>query len=65
LSIPIYEARQKSQSCANQIFSFAEQNSNVANLLEIEAVPSHFAGVIPRQTSSANVGPHGIDRAGR
>jgi hypothetical protein len=35
------------------------------NLLEIEASPSHFAGVISRQTSSANVRPCAVDRACR
>jgi hypothetical protein len=31
--------------------------------LEIEAPPCLFAGVISRQTSSANVRPHGVDSA--
>jgi hypothetical protein len=34
-------------------------------ILEIKATPCHFAGVIPRHTSSANVGPHRVDRACR
>jgi hypothetical protein len=33
--------------------------------LEIEASSRHLAGVISRQASSANVGPHGVDRACR
>jgi hypothetical protein len=33
--------------------------------LKIEAPPRHFAGVIPRQTSSANIRPHAVDRACR
>jgi hypothetical protein len=33
--------------------------------LKIEAPPRHLAGVISRQTSSANVRPHGVDRARR
>jgi hypothetical protein len=33
--------------------------------LEIEPAPCHLAGIISRQTSSANVGPHGVDRACR
>jgi hypothetical protein len=33
--------------------------------LKIEASPRHFAGVISRQTGSANVRPHGVDRACR
>ena len=37
----------------------------IANPLKIEAPPCHFAGVISRQTSSANIGSHGVDRAGR
>ena len=34
-----------------------------ANPLKIEALPCHFAGVVSRQTSSANVRSHGVDRA--
>src|SRR5262249_10844689 len=33
--------------------------------LETEAPPCHLAGVVSRQTSSANVRPHGVDRACR
>jgi hypothetical protein len=33
--------------------------------LKIEAPPRHFAGVVSRQTSSANVRPRGVDRACR
>jgi len=33
--------------------------------LEIEVPPCHLAGVISGQTSSANVRPHGVDRARR
>ena len=31
--------------------------------LKIEAPPCHFAGVVSRQTSPANVRPYGVDRA--
>src|SRR5262249_50136930 len=34
-------------------------------LLKIEAPPCRFAGIISRQTSSANLRPHGVDRACR
>ena len=34
-------------------------------LLEIEVPPCHLAGIISRQTSSANVRPHSVDRACR
>jgi hypothetical protein len=33
--------------------------------LKIEAPPCHFAGVISRQTSSANIRSYGVDRACR
>src|SRR6516225_5988090 len=36
-----------------------------ANPLKIEAPPCHFAGVVSRQTSSANVRSYGVDRACR
>jgi hypothetical protein len=36
-----------------------------ANSLKIEAPPCHFAGVISRQTSSANIRSYGVDRACR
>ena len=36
-----------------------------ANPLKIEAPPCHFAEVVSRQTSSANVRSHGVDRACR
>ena len=36
-----------------------------ANRLKIEAPPCHFAGVIARQTSSANIRSRSVDRACR
>ena len=36
-----------------------------ANPLKIEPPPCHFAGVISRQTSSANIRSYGVDRACR
>jgi hypothetical protein len=36
-----------------------------ANPLKIEAPPCHFAGVVSRQTSSANIRSYGVDRACR
>jgi hypothetical protein len=39
--------------------------ANVFFALKPEAPPGVEAGVISRQTSSADFGPHGIDRAGR
>jgi hypothetical protein len=36
-----------------------------ANRLKIEALPCHFAGVISRQTSSADIRSYGVDRACR
>jgi hypothetical protein len=41
---------------------FAQQT---ANPLKIEALPCHFAGVISRQTSSANIRSYGVNRACR
>src|SRR5262249_50721791 len=40
-------------------------HQTVLILLEIEAPSCHLAGVISRQTSSANIRPHGVDRACR
>ena len=36
-----------------------------ANPLKIEAPPCHFAGVISKQTSPANIRSYGVDRACR
>jgi hypothetical protein len=36
-----------------------------ANPVKIEAPPCHFAAVVSRQTSSANIRSYGVDRACR
>ena len=41
------------------------QKERTVNPLKIEAPPCHFAGVVSRQTSSANIRPYGVDRACR
>jgi len=41
------------------------QKKRTVNPLKIEAPPCHFAGVVPRQTSSANIRSYDVDRARR
>jgi hypothetical protein len=50
---------------AHQVERDLVRPPDCANPLEIEAPPCHFAGVVSRQTSSANVWSRGVDRACR
>src|SRR5215468_577908 len=50
---------------AHQVEREMVRPPDCANPLEIEAPPCHFAGIVSRQTSSANIRSHGVDRACR
>jgi hypothetical protein len=50
---------------AHQVERDLARPPDCANPLKIEVSPCHFAGVISRQTSSANIRSYGVDRACR
>jgi hypothetical protein len=55
----------KISRCAAVLAVVGRANQTILILLKIKMPPCHFARVISRQTSSANVRSHGVDRARR
>jgi hypothetical protein len=55
----------KISRCAAVLNMAGRAARTILILLKIEVPPCHFAGVISRQTSSANVRSYGVDRACR